>query len=74
MKVMILGGGENQIPLIQKAREIGYYVVLCDYLSDCPGKEYASIHYQISTYDYDAVKRIALKEKINGLFFILPQD
>ena len=67
MKVMILGGGENQIPLIQKAREIGYYVVLCDYLSDCPGKEYASIHYQISTYDYDAVKRIALKEKINGV-------
>lgn len=67
MKIMVLGGGENQVPLIKKAKEIGYYVVLCDYLPDCPGKEYADIHYQISTYDYDDVKKIAIKENVNGV-------
>lgn len=66
-KLLILGGGENQVPIIKKAKQLGYYVILCDYLLDNPGKQYADIHYAVSTYDYEAVLTVARKEKIDGI-------
>lgn len=66
-RIMILGGGINQVPLIQKSKELGLYVVLCDYYEVNPGKEYADIHYVVSTHDFDALLQIAKDEDIDGV-------
>lgn len=66
-KLLVLGGGENQVPIIQKARKLGNYVVLCDYLSENPGKMYADIHYMVSTFDYETILEVAKKEQIDGI-------
>ena len=66
-KIMVLGGGINQIPLLKKAKNCGYYVVLCDYLTECPGRKEADIHYYVSTYDYDKVKKVAIEESVDGV-------
>lgn len=66
-KLLVLGGGENQVPIIQKAKQLGHHVVLCDYLPDNPGRLYSDIHYLASTYEYEDVLKVAKKEKIDGV-------
>ena len=66
-KIVILGGGKNQLPLIQKAKYSGYYVVLCDFRDNVPGIPLSDIHYQINTMDFDAVLSVCLKEKPDGI-------
>lgn len=66
-KLMILGGGLNQIPLIECAKRKGYSVILCDYAKDCPGREIADKLYIISTTDYNGLLEVAQKEKVNGI-------
>ena len=66
-KLLILGGAEAQVPIIQAAKKEGYYVVLCDWTTTNPGIKYADKHYQVSTLDRDAVIRVAIKEKIDGV-------
>ena len=66
-KLLILGGAEAQVPIIQAAKEEGYYVVLCDWTTTNPGIKYADKHYQVSTLDRDAVNKVAIEEKIDGV-------
>lgn len=66
-KILLLGGSAQQIVAINKAKELGYYTVLCDYLSDNPGQYYADKFYQTSTTDKEAVLQIAKDEKIDGI-------
>ena len=66
-KILILGGAEAQVPLIRAAKKEGYYVVLCDWTTTNPGIEYADKHYQVSTLDRDAVTKVAIDEKIDGV-------
>lgn len=66
-KILLLGGSYQQIVAIKKAKELGYYTILCDYLSDNPGQHYADRFYQISTTDKDAVLQIAKKENIDAV-------
>ena len=46
---------------------MGYYTVLCDYLSDNPGQYRADNFYQVSTTDKDRVLEVAKKECISGI-------
>ena len=66
-KILILGGAEAQVAIIQAAKKEGYNVVLCDWTTSNPGIKYADKHYQVSTLDRDAVLRIAVEEKIDGV-------
>lgn len=66
-KILVLGGGENQVPIIQKAKQLGNYVVLCDYLEKNPGKLYADMHYMVSTFDYESILKVARKEQVDGI-------
>ena len=66
-KILLLGGSEQQVNAIEVARRLGYYTVLCDYLSDNPGRCVAHKFYLVSTTDKDAVLNVARKEKINGI-------
>lgn len=66
-KILVLGGAEAQVPLIQAAKNEGYYVVLCDWTTSNPGIALADKHYQVSTLDLDAVLKVAAEECVNGV-------
>ncbi len=63
----MLGGSESQIVAIDRARELGYRTVLCDYLRDNPGQMHSDAFYCVSTTDKDAVIEIAKQERVNGV-------
>lgn len=63
----MLGGSSQQVPAIIKAKELGYYTVLIDYLADNPGQFVADKWYQESTTDVEAVYRIAKEERVSGI-------
>lgn len=65
MKAMILGGVSPHIELIKKLKDRGYITILLDYNDDPPAKKYADCYYQVSTLDYEAVKNIAVDEKVD---------
>jgi biotin carboxylase len=65
--ILLLGGSKQQIPAIEYANKQGYRTILCDYLTDNPGQEYADVHYLISTTDREAIFEIAKKENVDGI-------
>lgn len=66
-KILLLGGSAQQVVAIKKAKSLGYYTVLCDYLPDNPGQYEADVYYNVSTTDVEAVYQVALKEKVDGV-------
>ncbi len=66
-KILLLGGSAQQIVAIEVAKKLGYYTVLCDYLPDNPGQEYADKFYLLSTTDKDAILNVAQAEQISGI-------
>lgn len=65
MKVLVLAGGYDQIGLILELKKRGHEVILADYFENPPAKKVADVHYQISTLDLDAVKELAISEKVD---------
>ena len=66
-KILLLGGSEQQIIAIKTAKQLGYFTVLCDYLSDNPGQHFADRFYLVSTTDKEAVLEVAQNEAIDGI-------
>ncbi len=66
-KILLLGGSAQQIIAIETAKKLGYYTVLCDYLTDNPGQYHADKFYLTSTTDKEAVLKVAQDEKIDGI-------
>lgn len=66
-KILILGGSNNQLPLILSAKKLGLYIVLCDYAEENEGRKYCDAFYQISTLDKEAVLECAENEKVDGV-------
>lgn len=67
-KILIVGGGVNQMPLIHAAKELGYYVVVVDHAGEeCPAYNIADGFYNVSTQDEKAILEVAMKEEIDGI-------
>lgn len=66
-KILLLGGSAQQVVAIEKAKNMGFYTVLCDYLPDNPGQYHADSFYQVSTTDKEAVEKIAREERVDGI-------
>lgn len=66
-KILLLGGSTQQIPAIEYANKQGYYTVLCDYLPDNPGQNYAKKFYCVSTTDKEAILEVAKSENVDGV-------
>lgn len=66
-KILMLGGSTVQVSAIKKAKELGLYVVVCDYLPDNPGQYVADEFYPVSTTDREAVLELARKVKPDGV-------
>ena len=66
-RMLFLGGIMQQIPAINLARELGYYVITCDYLPDNPGHKFANEYHNVSTTDLEGVLSLAKNLKIDGI-------
>lgn len=66
-KLLLLGGSAAQLIAIQKAKELGYQTIVCDYLPDNPGQHIADTFYLVSTTDKDAILEVAQNEGIDGI-------
>ena len=64
---MLLGGSRHQLCAIEAAKRVGYRTVLCDYLSDNPGRHMADVFYPESTTDRQRMLQIARHECIDGI-------
>lgn len=66
-KILMLGGADIQVSAIKKAKELGYYVITCDYLPNNPGHKYADEYHNVSTTDIKGVYKLAKKLKVDGI-------
>lgn len=66
-KLLMLGGAMQQIPAIKAARDMGYYVITCDYLPQNPGHRFAHEYHNVSTTDKEAVLKLAKELSIDGI-------
>ena len=66
-KILMLGGAMQQIPAIQKAKELGFYTITCDYLPENPGHKLADEYHNVSTTDKEAVLALAQALQIDGI-------
>lgn len=66
-KILLLGGSAQQIIAIDTAKRQGYYTILCDFLLDNPGQYQADKFYLVSTTDKEAVLKVAMEEKVDGV-------
>jgi len=66
-KVLMLGGAMQQIPIIKKAKEMGLYVITCDYTPENPGHRYSDEYYNVSTTDLLGVLKLAQEIKPDGI-------
>lgn len=64
MRIIVLGGGSDQIALIKELKNRGHLVYLVDYLDNPPAKKFADHFFQISTLDEDSIYELALKHGI----------
>lgn len=66
-KILILGATNSQIPLIKKAKEMGFYVIVCTYDPNEPGIKCADEYHDISTTDNKAVLSLARERDVNAV-------
>lgn len=66
-RLMVLGGGRHQVPLIQRAEERGIETVLVDYLPDAPGREFASHSELADATDTSIAVELASKYAVDGV-------
>ncbi len=66
-KILILGAGVYQVPLIQKAKDLGLYTIVVSVDGNYPGFAIADRVYYVNTTDKNAVLKIAKEEGVSGI-------
>ena len=66
-RVMIVGASAWQVPMIQKAKELGYIVGVVDYNPNAVGIKFADEYYNTSTIDPEGVCEAARQFGANGI-------
>lgn len=66
-KLMLLGGSRYLVPVIEKAHELGLYVITCDYLPDNIAHKFSDEYCNVSVIDKKEVLKQAQKRGIEGI-------
>ena len=66
-RILFLGGADIQVSAIKKAKELGYYVITCDYLPNNPGHKFSDEYHNVSTTDKEGVLELAKSLRIDGV-------
>lgn len=73
-RLMVVGAGWDQTPIIERARSRGYYVIALDGNAQAHGMRYADKAYAISTRDSEAVLAAAQQERIDGITYMITES
>ena len=66
-KILILGAGVYQVPLITTAKRLGIQTIVASIPGNYPGFEHADKIYYENTTDYDKILEIAKEENVDGI-------
>lgn len=66
-RILILGAGEMQLPVIKKSKQLGLYTIVADFDKSAPGLSLADEYSLISTVDFEKVLNFAIQKKIDGI-------
>ena len=66
-KIMIIGAGRYQVPIIEKAKELGYETIAISPQGDYPGLKIADKVYNLDVRDEQGILNVARGEKISGV-------
>lgn len=66
-KILILGAGQGQVPLVKFAKENKYYVIVVSPKGDYPAFKYADKCIYLNILDKEAILNVAVEEKINAI-------
>ena len=66
-KLMIMGAGIYQVPLIKKAKEMGIYTIVVSIPGNYPGFALADKVCYENTVDYEKILEVARREQIDGI-------
>ncbi len=66
-KLLILGGDHFTIPVVEAAKQQGYYTITCDYLPDNVGHKVSDQYVNFSTTDKERILEWARQNHIDGI-------
>jgi carbamoyl-phosphate synthase large subunit len=66
-KIMILGAGQMQVPIIKKCNELNLCTIAVDFDNKAPGFKYSDLRIFLSTHDKEGVLKEAKKLNIDGV-------
>ena len=66
-KLLLLGGAQYLLPVIEEAHKLGLYVITCDYLPDNIAHKHSDEYRNVSIIDKDAVLSTARELGIDGI-------
>ncbi len=66
-KLMIVGAGVYQVPIIEKAKKRGLYTIAISPYGDYPGLAAADKTYDLDVRDEEGILKAAIQEKIDGI-------
>ncbi len=69
-RILILGAGETNMPIIEKCRDMGLYTIATDYDKEAPGLREVDKAYVVDTLDKEKTLEIAISEEIDGIITI----
>ncbi len=70
MKALVLCGGLPQIALIKELKSRGIFTILADMNEKVAAREYADKFYPVSVLDVDAVRKVAVDEKVDYILTV----
>ena len=66
-KMLLLGGSHAEIPMIQAAKKMGYYVITSGNQADGLGHPYGDEYIKKDFSDKDAILQLAKEEQIDAI-------
>ena len=66
-RLLILGTLGEFVQLVQKAKQRGYYTIVCDGYPDGEARAYADASYVLPVTDTDAIAELCKKERVDGI-------
>lgn len=66
-KLLIMGGNAETVPLVTKAKEMGYYVILSDDNPNSVSKRYADESHNINGLDVEGIVALAQDRQVDGV-------
>jgi biotin carboxylase len=66
-KILVVGGGEWQVPLIQRLKSFGHIVINTNLYADSPGFAFSEYSYVVDVLDKETNLQIAKKHKVDAV-------